>query len=123
MRVLVCGGRDFADTAKVFTTLDQIAFAEPGANWPTITQIIHGGARGADTLAGAWAKAWGIPCREFAITSEEWDQHGKRAGYLRNKRMLDEGKPHLVVALSGGRGTAMMVKLSRDAGVKVIEVA
>jgi hypothetical protein len=70
-------------------------------------------------LAGKWAAYNGIPIAEFPA---QWDLHGKRAGYLRNKQMLEEGQPDLVVAFPGGRGTADMVRQSREAGVPVIEV-
>ena len=36
--------------------------------------------------------------------------------------MLDHGKPDIVVAFPGGRGTADMVKRAEDAGVRVIRV-
>lgn len=36
--------------------------------------------------------------------------------------MLDEGKPHLVVAFPGGRGTADMIDRARSAGVRVMEI-
>jgi hypothetical protein len=36
--------------------------------------------------------------------------------------MIDEGKPDLVVAFPGGRGTADMVKRAKKANVEVIEV-
>ena len=42
---------------------------------------------------------------------------------MRNQQMIDEGKPDLVVAFLGGRGTTDMVKRARIAGGKVIEVA
>ena len=37
--------------------------------------------------------------------------------------MLDEGKPDLVIAFPGGRGTADMVRKANRAGVKVVEIA
>jgi hypothetical protein len=36
--------------------------------------------------------------------------------------MLEEGHPDLVMAFPGGRGTANMMRQSREAGIKVIEV-
>ena len=39
---------------------------------------------------------------------------------MRNARMLAEGKPDLVVAFPGGRGTADMVAQARKAGVRVV---
>jgi hypothetical protein len=50
----------------------------------------------------------------------EWKKYGPAAGPIRNQRMLDWG-PDLVVAFSGGKGTADMVRRARAAGVEVIE--
>lgn len=36
--------------------------------------------------------------------------------------MIDEGKPDLVVAFPGGRGTADMVNKALAAGIKVIRI-
>lgn len=36
--------------------------------------------------------------------------------------MIDEGKPDLVVALPGGRGTADMVRRAKKHGIEVVEV-
>ena len=52
-----------------------------------------------------------------------WEEFGKRAGLIRNARMLTEGKPERVLAFPGGRGTADMVSRAREAGVEVCEVS
>lgn len=108
MRVLVCGGRDFKDFDRVVVVLDNLD--------PPATLIIHGGAPGADQCAGAWAERRGIPTLRFPA---EWEKYGRRAGPRRNQRMLDEGKPDLVVAFPGGRGTADMLARADKAGVVV----
>ena len=41
---------------------------------------------------------------------------------MRNQKMLDEGKPDLVVAFAGGRGTADMVRIAKRSGVEVREI-
>ena len=51
-----------------------------------------------------------------------WKRFGPSAGGIRNQQMLDEGKPDLVVAFPGGKGTADMVRRAENAGVKVIKV-
>lgn len=81
--------------------------------------IIAGEAKGADFLARVWAKWLQVDYIGFPA---EWDTHGKRAGPIRNKQMLTEGKPDLVIAFPGRRGTADMVSQSKKAGVEVIEV-
>ena len=52
----------------------------------------------------------------------DWDGLGRKAGPIRNQRMLDDGKPDLGIAFPGGRGTADMVRRAREAGVETIQV-
>lgn len=44
------------------------------------------------------------------------------AGPIRNKKMLTESQPHVIVACKGGSGTAHMMKIGREAGVPVLEI-
>lgn len=112
-RVLVCGGRDYACREQLFAVLDQAHGANP------IEVVIHGGARGADALAAEWATVRVVAQQMFRA---KWDELGKRAGPIRNKQMLAEGSPDVVIAFAGGRGTADMVRISRNAGVPVVTV-
>lgn len=112
MKVLVCGGRNFSDELTVGSWLGGIH-----KNNGPITLLIEGGASGADFLARKFAHWQGIPVKTFPA---EWSKLGRPAGPIRNKRMLDEGKPDLVVAFDGGKGTANMVKQAREAGVRVL---
>lgn len=113
MRVLVCGGRDYAERGQVFVTLNGIATANGELH------IIQGGAEGADGFAREWAQA------EYATLTSyfaNWQAHGRKAGPIRNQTMIDEGKPHLVVAFPGGRGTADMVRRAEASGIPVLKV-
>ena len=110
MRVLVSGGRNFSAHDRVFNVLDDI-HAEFN-----IDHIIHGNARGADRLAGEWAKLNGV---EQTPYPPDWDTHGKAAGHIRNQQMLDEGHPDLVIAFTGGRGTKSMIEKAAKAGVNI----
>jgi hypothetical protein len=56
------------------------------------------------------------------VYEADWATHGKRAGPIRNIKMLDEEKPRVVIAFPGGAGTANMMKIGREAGVPVVEV-
>jgi predicted Rossmann-fold nucleotide-binding protein len=114
-RVLVCGGRDYSDSRRVYQVLDKL-HAEAG-----ISCLIQGGARGADALALRWAEnISGVPSENYEA---DWEAHGTFAGPARNKRMLDEGRPDLVIAFPGGRGTADMIRKARKAGVEVVEIS
>lgn len=110
MKVLVCGGREYKNLNRVHQELDLIRETHK------ITQIISGGARGADNLAELYAKNKNIPCRIFPAN---WDKYGKKAGYIRNKQMVDEGKPDFVVAFPGGTGTQMMISIAESADIPV----
>jgi hypothetical protein len=114
MIVLVCDGRDYADARALDEALDALHRETP------LTHLIHGAARGADSLAAAWAKGRGIPALAFPA---DWRKDGRAAGFVRNARMLREGRPGLVVAFPGGKGTAHMVNLARAAGIPVREIA
>lgn len=110
MRVLVCGGREYADRDYLFMTLDIIHSQHP------VDVVIEGCARGADSIAEAWAVARSIELWHFPA---DWKTFGPRAGPARNLQMLVVGEPDLVVAFPGGRGTANMVDIATNAGVKV----
>lgn len=108
-RVLVCGGREYGDLDRVVAVLDEIN--------PTV--VIEGGARGADACAWKFTKMRGVERLTFPA---DWSRDGKAAGAIRNQRMLDEGKPDLVVAFPGGNGTADMVRRAKRAGIEVKEI-
>lgn len=111
IRVLVCGGRRFNDALTLGSWLGGL-MRDPG-----IACIIHGGAQGADFMAGKFAEWKGIPVEVYPA---KWKEDGKAVGPIRNSRMLKEAKPDLVVAFPGGKGTADMVKRAKAAGVSVL---
>ena len=108
--VIICGGRHYDNRMLVQQTLKTIM------NKYGEFVVIHGGATGADTLAGEEATKLGLVVKVYPA---DWSTYGKRAGYLRNKKMLTDGKADAVVAFNGGRGTAMMKLLAVQAGIPV----
>lgn len=111
VRWLVCGGRDFDNEPFVFKVLDDLV-VERGV--PSV--VITGGAKGADDAGYCWAWGRGI---QTAVAEANWQQLGRRAGYIRNAAMLYL-QPTLVIAFPGGRGTQMMVDLARNSMIEVI---
>ena len=116
MRVLVCGGRDFHDVGLMISVLDRLHTEK------SFAVLIHGNARGADRIADDWAWRRGVPREPYGLPEGEWDELGKKAGPLRNQRLLEEGKPDLVVAFLGGGGTKDIVRRAVKAGVAIHEV-
>lgn len=110
IRVLVCGGRDYDNKIGVFSIL--------GATHDTlgIQTVIHGNARGADSLAYDWARENGV---EVIPCPADWEIHGKAAGPVRNQKMI-QYKPDLVIAFPGGKGTKDMVDKAKREGIPVI---
>ena len=109
MKLLVTGGRNYDDEAAVYYALDALHAKRP------ITLLIEGGADGADKRCKAWAEMHGITVH---TESANWKAHGRRAGPMRNAKMLTL-VPDGVLALPGGIGTADMCKQALAAGLKV----
>jgi hypothetical protein len=111
LRILICGDRNWKDFAAIKRELH---------NLPHGSTIIHGDCRGADKIAGYIAKQLGL---EVVAFPADWKNHGRAAGPIRNKQMLDDGKPDLVIAfhpdIASSKGTADMVKQARNRGLEV----
>jgi len=103
MKVVVTGGRNFrsVDAHLLRKALNDFH------SKTSITTLIHGGAKGVDSIAGAWALSRNI---EVIIVQAEWNKYGKRAGPKRNKQML-KMKPDVVLAAPGGFGTKNCVMM------------
>lgn len=111
MRVLVTGGRTFRNREALYRGLEALSERVGG-----ITEIIEGGATGADTLAANWANWKGV---KLTTIKADWDRYGRGAGYIRNSEMADL-KPDIVLACPGGRGTANMIEIAGRKGLRVI---
>lgn len=113
MKVLVCGGRDFKNHVVANKALDLLDKEYK------FTVVIDGMARGADELGFNWAISRGVKTERYRA---DWDTYGRSAGPIRNKQMLVEGVPELVVAFPGGAGTANMIKQAEAAGIPIKRV-
>lgn len=140
-KIIVCGGRKFGEVRSPGTgsmvareAIGQFpgheaaiieAYAERellnvvlSQLVPEHAEVITGGATGADQYAARWAHQNG---RVSTVVPAEWERYGRKAGPLRNRKMLDL-EPHLVIAFPGGRGTRNMISQARIADVPVAEV-
>jgi len=121
-RILVCGGRFYGHLPASSHPLYEQRLRERKTGLRSLDEmldkydhdtltIIHGGATGGDSIAAEWAK---LMLNESQILEYKalWTIYGKKAGFIRNKRMLDEGKPTEVWYFPGGTGTNMMRNLA-----------
>lgn len=110
MKILVCGDRHYSRASFIRARLNRI---------PRLAVIIHGGAKGADTLAGEIAKELGFTVVPIYA---EWDKYGRIAGPIRNRKMLDL-KPELVIAfhddIENSKGTKDCVQEAKRRGISV----
>lgn len=130
MRVLVCGGRSYADRRTVWDTLDALL-----AEHRNLT-IIEGAASGADRLAREWTDfrpdvrlieepaLWDDLSHSDAVIRSHPDgrKYDAKAGTRRNAKMLREYRPHLVIAFPGGSGTRNCVNQAKKLGIQVREI-
>jgi hypothetical protein len=85
--------------------------------------LLHGGARGADAAIGRAAQQLGWSA---LVMPAQWQLHGRAAGPIRNRELLEQAIARavarsspgslasvLVVAFPGGAGTASLVREAR----------
>jgi len=110
MKVLVCGDRNYSDYDAVYAELSKL---------PADTEIIEGGAPGADFLAGVAAVKLGF---KLTVVKARWDVLGRAAGPIRNSMMLDM-KPDRVLAfhddIQASRGTKDTILKAKQLGIQV----
>lgn len=113
-RILITGSRDWADRNTINTVLSR-TWWQLGRDFNTV--LVHGAARGADTIAAElWAEQ-GLPTEAHPA---DWRAWGKRAGTLRNELMVDLGADIcLAFPMSGSVGTRHCMRIAEAAGIPV----
>ena len=146
--VLVTGSRSWPHIDRIHTALEECLDSVDRLGNGTLT-IMHGGAKGADTMAGNWAKQanqdklavdwpivrqarWKQPCRDDPRCKpghrRMWADGSScpMAGYYRNEEMVREAlqvrRPVLVLAFihQKSNGTTHCADFARTNGLDVI---
>ena len=109
-KVIIAGSRTFKDYALLKEKCDIIL-----KNLDNI-EIVSGTCRGADKLGEKYAKENNHKVIHFPAN---WLEHGKKAGYLRNKAMSEYAD--YLIAFHNGKsaGTKSMIELAKKEGLKV----
>lgn len=135
MIVIICGPRDFKDYGELKKAIKQSGY--------NITEIVHGAATGADSLAGDYAREYNIKCTEFPadwnnlkgkdveIAVNSWGKkYNKNAGFTRNIKMATyatetasvEGKEAACIAIKmKTSGTEHMIAQAKKANMIIYE--
>lgn len=109
MKLIIAGGRKYQLTGRDFYCLD-LHFKK------VVSEVISGGASGADSDGEYWAKRSIIP---FKIFKADWKKYGKSAGPRRNVLMAQYADA--VVLFPGGSGTESMYQEAKKYGIKIYD--
>lgn len=105
MKTIIAGCRDFENYPLLKETVDK--FRESVA----VTEIVSGGAAGADTLGEQYAKENRITLKVFPAN---WDKHGRAAGPIRNKQMAEYADQLIAIWDGQSKGTENMIKTMKE---------
>lgn len=105
MKLIIAGGRDYQMTEPDFSKLDAI---------DGISEVVSGGASGADAWGERWAESRDIPVTIFRA---DWKKYGKSAGPRRNLEMAQYA--HALALFPGGNGTEDMFQNAQILRLKI----
>jgi len=118
-KVIVAGGRDFADYDLVQYKLDTLLVDRLSVLTTAgdiAVQVVSGTARGADKLGEHYARMNKLHVAQFPAN---WDLYGKSAGYRRNEEMAEYADALVAFWDGKSRGTMHMINLAKSAGLQV----
>lgn len=110
-RVIVTGARDWDEELHLHHVLDEIHAEHPDM------LLVHGACtRGADRFADRWALLRGVPVERHPA---DWRAHGRAAGPMRNRQMVEAGAVLCVAFLTAAsRGARGCVGMAEEAGIR-----
>lgn len=115
MKIAIIGSRSFTDYTLLCTTVD----AHLAKYKLRATQIVSGGAKGADKLAEKYALENQL---EMIIYKPDWEAFGKRAGIIRNTYIVENSE--LIFAFWDGvsKGTKNTIDQSLALGTPIVTI-
>lgn len=107
MRTIIAGSRT-ATYQQVCQAMSEYA--------EEVTEVVCGGAKGADQHGRLWASVRQIPVKLF---TPDWNAYGKSAGPIRNRQMADYGQALVAIWDGESRGTKNMIEEAQKRGLVV----
>ena len=106
-RIAIVGSRNWRDIPSIDKFVEGL---------PKGTVVVSGGARGVDRIAEIAASRHGL---ETSIHLPDWDLHGKAAGFIRNRQIVDDADEVVAFWDGGSRGTKSTIDLAKKQGKPV----
>jgi hypothetical protein len=111
MKLAIVGSRDFNDYDKVIYYISEyFGLGADGLGGNYITEVVSGGANGADALGKKLAKEYRIEYTEFPA---DWNKHGKAAGPIRNEQIMQYTDKVIAFWDGKSKGTMSAINLAR----------
>jgi len=108
MKVIIAGGRDVTNYDLLLEAITESEYH--------ISQVICGGASGADALGERWARENGVPVEKCHA---DWKKYGNAAGPIRNRQMANRGEALIALWDGKSRGTKNMIDEATKKGLKI----
>jgi hypothetical protein len=115
-KIIVAGGK-CDDVGRVYAVLDKTLQKLQGRREKMV--LLHGGAKGAELIAAAWAQSRGVPQIVF---KPDWKRHDKAAPFKRNDAMLATAPAGLVMINKEGGIHEQLLRGAKKMGIAVKEL-
>lgn len=109
MKTIIAGSR-------TINHLNSLIEALKKCDWE-ITEIVSGGAKGADNVGERYAIKNNIP---WMVFDADWKRWGKRAGMIRNGKMARYADALILLWDGTSRGSKNMLDQARENNLKII---
>ncbi len=111
-RILITGSRNWDDILSI-----RNAILNESMKTRDNVVVVHGGARGADYLAGRVADELKL---DVEVYKADWNTYGKAAGFVRNDKMVKLGADVCLAFIkNNSAGATMCADLAEKAGIPV----
>ena len=108
MKVAIIGSRTFNDFDRLTEEMKKIKFK--------VSTVISGGADGTDSLAEKWAKTNKIATE---IYLPDWAKFGKRAGFIRNRDIINNSDACIAFWDGKSKGTQNSIELAKRKNIPI----
>lgn len=108
MRLAIIGSRTFNDYDLLSYHIS-LHWDSPEYGWG-MTEVVSGGAQGADAMGARWAREHDIKLTEYL---PDWDTYGKRAGFVRNETIVSNSDFVLAFWDGVSKGTGNSVSIAK----------
>jgi len=113
-RILITGSRTWTAVSTLRAELARWRQVYPDA------VLVHGACRGADLMAAGIWLGWHLPAEPHPA---DWTRHGRAAGFLRNRAMVDLGADVCLAFIrNDSHGATHCADLAQAAGIPTYRI-